>query len=591
MIAAATFLAPLLEATPAELSFEYLYEEGVAIGVHSKTLALRNVTALPLTVALKAKSPFAIDRSELHLPPGASATLEVSWEPGYRRDRQCDLADAKLVLTYREHPQRDSVRLVGDAQFPNVAFDLPSNRVEFGAVLNDTGKKVTATMTNTSRVDVVYTWFHDEAPEAERERESLNIGESTARSQVSRTGGDRVGTPTKPPGEAELVKRAPSRAGSVAGSAVSRRSAAQPIVQSAELFDVLPLRGVLKPGQSEKLEFAYAGNLDKRARCGVVCVIEGGPEYPLTLAAESAVVKFNIERTELDCGIVPIDKVVEQEVVLHNPGKVPLLWAVCKGALSRPSLMTCVPEGGRVAAGATVKIAILYLPATPGKISETFHVQINHLEPTPILIVADASYPRVSTTLPRLESESSRAWLREAIADYTEVNGERAPAAVMQMAGFSPSGSHLLSESQLDPKSMLGQSMQQFGGGGRVFTATTQLLRPSTMDGGGYDGRSVARTSKTNAAKAHEKEVVAGIEAEAERRGLRSAILNLFDEAEAAATSPDMARGASPSSRPSPRSQGRGAHSARWSRSCRRLSQTSSKPTWLHAPTSATSGM
>ncbi|KAJ1622761.1 hypothetical protein T492DRAFT_884731, partial [Pavlovales sp. CCMP2436] len=144
-----------------------------------------------------------------------------------------------------------------------------------------------------------------------------------------------------------------------------------PIVQSAELFDVLPLRGVLKPGQSEKLEFAYAGNLDKRARCGVVCVIEGGPEYPLTLAAESAVVKFNIERTELDCGIVPIDKVVEQEVVLHNPGKevvlhnpgkVPLLWAVCKGALSRPSLMTCVPEGGRVAAGATVKIAILYLP-------------------------------------------------------------------------------------------------------------------------------------------------------------------------------------------------------------------------------------
>jgi O-acetyl-ADP-ribose deacetylase (regulator of RNase III) len=46
------------------------------------------------------------------------------------------------------------------------------------------------------------------------------------------------------------------------------------------------------------------------------------------------------------------------------------------------------------------------------------------------------------------------------------------------------------------------------------------------------DSRSVARTSRTNAAKAHEKEVVSQIEAEAEQLGLRSKLLAMYAAAD-----------------------------------------------------------
>ena len=307
MIVSATFSTPLVRAEPPELHFEYLHDaKAQTTSVHSKPLALHNLTALPLTLMLRAKPPFAVDRSELHIAPRDSAPIAVSWDPAFRNDRQSDLTDAKLTITYREHPQRNSVRLVGDAQFPNVAFDLRDNRVDFGAVLNDSGKKVVATMTNTSRVDVVYAWYHDESADSVGPAGSV-AGDLTARSVASRA----------PAASQRSVSRAPSER-----SYSSKRLAAQPIVRSAELFDVLPLRGVLRPGESQAVQFTYAGQLNRRARCGVVCVIDGGPEYPLVLAAESSVVTFHIERTDLECGIVPMERVIETEVVLTNPGRV-----------------------------------------------------------------------------------------------------------------------------------------------------------------------------------------------------------------------------------------------------------------------------
>jgi hypothetical protein len=36
--------------------------------------------------------------------------------------------------------------------------------------------------------------------------------------------------------------------------------------QSQDLFDVLPVRGTLEPGQSEDVEFVFYGRLGTRAR-------------------------------------------------------------------------------------------------------------------------------------------------------------------------------------------------------------------------------------------------------------------------------------------------------------------------------------
>ena len=152
----ANFIDPLIEPSLPELRFLYMYDEKVPIGEQVQELTLTNVSPLALTLSLEAASPFSLDIKGMALEPQQSSTVQVSFHPGFLGDRVSGTHEAPLLITYKEHPQQDKVKLHGELCFPNLTFDVA--KVDLGCVLNDQPRSTVVTITNPSRVEARYTW-------------------------------------------------------------------------------------------------------------------------------------------------------------------------------------------------------------------------------------------------------------------------------------------------------------------------------------------------------------------------------------------------------------------------------------------------
>jgi hydrocephalus-inducing protein len=120
--------------------------------------------------------------------------------------------------------------------YPNLRLE-PAGGVAFGACLSDTTARRPLLLTNTSAVDVAYVWEWDP--------ESLKEDNNSIASMAT-------GKPGQP--------RAPRP-------------------RATQLFDVLPTRGVLRPGESAAAVasfFAYPG---VKASATALCQVTGGPTY------------------------------------------------------------------------------------------------------------------------------------------------------------------------------------------------------------------------------------------------------------------------------------------------------------------------
>lgn len=69
-----------------------------------------------------------------------------------------------------------------------------------------------------------------------------------------------------------------------------------------QVFDILPLHGVLQPGQSEEVQFTFHGHTGIATEVMAVCRVEGGPAYQLRLMGESSIVEYRISRTHIEVG-------------------------------------------------------------------------------------------------------------------------------------------------------------------------------------------------------------------------------------------------------------------------------------------------
>lgn len=129
---------------------------------------------------------------------------------------------------------------VGLVDFPNLAFETTS--VEFGSCLSDTTRRVPVQITNTANVTVVYSWAWD----AESLQEDANS-------------------------MASFSMKAPS----------AKAASKPPAVQ---LFDILPIKGSLRPGESEVVNFSFFAYPGVKASAVAMCQVEGGPTYHVSCA-------------------------------------------------------------------------------------------------------------------------------------------------------------------------------------------------------------------------------------------------------------------------------------------------------------------
>ena len=319
-----TFVEPLISTSTPQLEFLYTYTDGdckKTLPRQSKTLRLTNVSPLPLTLVLKCAPPFAVNTAELHLVPSHSADVLVEFDVSYPGDmvsRTYADASTKLFIAYREHPQKDSVRLFAETQFPNMMM-TPCEGA-FGCLLNDTQGTLTMTLSNTSSVDAHYSWSF--APNEDQ-------------------------------------------------------SCEDPVA----FFDILPIRGMLAAGTQETVEVTYRGTSHGKLAALALCHVVGGPTYSFPLTAESSAVSWKLDRNRLDFGPQNYDRVEERDLLLSNTGRVAFTYSADKSKLSRKNVVEILPPTGCIQAGEKQRIIVRVLPGLPEQLSETFYLQIAHFPP------------------------------------------------------------------------------------------------------------------------------------------------------------------------------------------------------------------
>mmetsp|Transcript_118563 Transcript_118563/g.206475 ORF Transcript_118563/g.206475 Transcript_118563/m.206475 type:complete len:3749 (+) Transcript_118563:362-11608(+) len=326
----------------------------------SKPLTMKNVSPLVLNFTLKAGAPFVLDQTEYQLGFGESATVKVDFDASYKGDKVSHKVKTKLNVTYREHPQKDTMELLADVSYPNV--ELETDTVDFGCVLNESKRKVYVTITNTSNVDTRYSWFfEDEA------RPPANLGEHSPRSPLS-----------------------PSRGG------------VSPLPTSAaNNFDILPIRGFLRPGEKERVEFLYHGHARTKLKASAVCCVDGGPDYVVNMVGEAASIQFKFDKSLLEFGCQGYDRWEEKEIFLINAARVSFPFSVDFGACSPMNRVEVSPKEGILKGNDKVRLAVKFCPRVPDKVEETFLVRVAHFEPQPIKVTGIGQYSSVHINLPR----------------------------------------------------------------------------------------------------------------------------------------------------------------------------------------------
>lgn len=91
-----------------------------------------------------------------------------------------------------------------------------------------------------------------------------------------------------------------------------------------QVFDVLPLYGVLQPGESQRVMFTFFGHANIVAHVMALCQVEGGPTYEIKLSGEASLINYLLNVTEIDCGL---------QVLHASLGRGPCLETIPTGRL------------------------------------------------------------------------------------------------------------------------------------------------------------------------------------------------------------------------------------------------------------------
>lgn len=72
---------------------------------------------------------------------------------------------------------------------------------------------------------------------------------------------------------------------------------------SLQVFDILPLYGVLRPHSSHQISFTFYGHCDIIAQAKALCEVDGGPTYEIILRGEASLVNYSFDTKDINCGL------------------------------------------------------------------------------------------------------------------------------------------------------------------------------------------------------------------------------------------------------------------------------------------------
>ncbi|XP_042823900.1 hydrocephalus-inducing protein homolog isoform X5 [Panthera tigris] len=457
------FIAPLIQLSTKQLIYRLEKKPNTVLEPDYQPLVMKNISTLPVNVLLSTSRPFCIcetDKSPLPLTPepikleiDGEKNLLVKFDPSYRNDLNNWVAEEILAIKYVEHPQVDSLRLRGEVNYPNLSFE--TMELDFGCILNDTEVIRYITITNCSSLVVKFRWFFLVDNEENQIRfvpqprkptsaplsqvESIPVTSASASSPampVTESPEMELNGFVKTilmdedvrPEEGQYKKaQAPimiiSDGLSFNSAETERINPNQSQVESQEppwsfereemlpigveeVFDILPLYGVLKPHSSHQISFTFYGHCDIIAQAKALCEVEGGPTYEIMLRGEASLVNYSFDTKDINYGLQLFDHVTENEITLKNTGKVGFEFKVLTDPLSSPDNLLpgvplIVPISGFISAHKEQVLKVYYLPGVPEIFQRSFQIQIAHLDPENITLRGEGIFPRISLDLPR----------------------------------------------------------------------------------------------------------------------------------------------------------------------------------------------
>ncbi|XP_077041133.1 hydrocephalus-inducing protein homolog [Agelaius phoeniceus] len=324
----------------------------------------------------------------------------------------------------RGHPFVERISLEGEVHFPNLQME-PSS-VEFGFIRPDTEEVRSLEMTNCSPLPVQYRWsfrsdsevtrFRDElyppkfTPQppkgkatyldhpASRWRHFKMRNEETAR--ILRTMQDFTES-LRNKVQSDQLPEYPRLQVGFEGISISVDEP-QTSLEAEKAFSILPMSGVLQPGESQQVSFTYSGHLNTISDVTALCHVEGGPTYEVLVTGEISRVRYSVRPQEINCGLQIFNEIHHSDVTLVNSGKIEFNWVLKPSPADKhlPGVFLVNPTTGSLAAGETQVLKFSYMPGLPGAFSRTYQLKVGDQQPENICLKGEASFPMISLDLP-----------------------------------------------------------------------------------------------------------------------------------------------------------------------------------------------
>ena len=220
-------------------------------------------------------------------------------------------------------------------------------------------------------------------------------------------------------------------------------------VSVEEVFDIRPLFGTLKPGETERMTFTFFGHAFVNGKVKAICEVVGGPKYEIEMKGQASLMKYELDQFEIDFGSFNFDKVGEREFTLINSGDVGFNFSISPNncplidegfETHQPGCIKVSPVQGLLEGNSKQTIKVQYLHGMPDFFVKSFKLQVAHFPPEVIQIFGEASYPRIAMNLPFNDEENTYRPLAKQVRDMVE--NERPKT-------FYPSGTFVPGEDEI----------------------------------------------------------------------------------------------------------------------------------------------
>ncbi|XP_043589616.1 hydrocephalus-inducing protein homolog [Bombus pyrosoma] len=176
-----------------------------------------------------------------------------------------------------------------------------------------------------------------------------------------------------------------------------------------EVLKIVPNEGTVLPYSVQRVHVGFHGFERLRIKAIIVCEIFRGPTERIHLLARADAIRYAIDTNVIDFGQQLFLEYSRSSFVLRNlctitfDYEIKVTEVASNEAIDRFDIYPLIirPDGGFVDAESVVEFHVDHLPTMLGPIGHRFQLEIGHLMPVTVEVIAYGAFPQVYLCIPR----------------------------------------------------------------------------------------------------------------------------------------------------------------------------------------------